>query len=157
MTTWLRMVLVLILVGGGFMGFSITSVAIVGGQTEGVSAKAVMAFLAAIYIFIVWAGLEFVQDPNRRILLYAALGLQTVWCSTPLLTYQLWGGANLNLGLLGWKVQAGASFGAGCYLTFFQPTTIGFGVNLVAIALLVLLYHADQIDDEIRRAKLAFD
>lgn len=126
-------------------------------QVEGLSGKLATAAFLGLFGFLVWAGLAFVHDSTRRWPLYAALGLQAAWITSPLVSYQMWAGVIVNLGLSGWKVQLGANLGAGWYFSFAKAEANGMGLNLLAIALLVLLYHADQIDDEIRRAKLAFD
>lgn len=157
MTTWLRMVLVLTLVGGGFAGFSFTLAGLFSPQIEGLSAKILAAAFLGLYGFVVWAGLAFVHDPTRRSPLYAALGLQAAWISTPLISYHMWSGALISVGLHSGTLQFVANLGASWYFSFGKPEVAGLGLNLFAIALLVLLYHADRIDDEIRRAKLAFD
>lgn len=149
MKAWLRLVLVLFLVGGGFV--DLASCATLFPQlsdkgTAGVFLFVVMLLCAA---FQVISGLMVTQKPRSTGILRAAIALQIPWITSPLLSYRLMGGAGFwimassaplsdagqFIGSLYWRFQFGGfeSMGIGESLPW------SLGVNLIALTLFLLL------------------
>lgn len=139
MNPWIRALHVVMLVGGGFTGLSLT-LAMAFGKVDWTGAdRAVMAFACCLYLFCVIAGILVSDRPNRHWWALIAYALQTPWFASPFLTYRFGGGAMFNVysvdGELGFRLQMGASW-------FFQShgdPHWGIGCNLVALAMAIFV------------------
>ena len=149
MKTWLRLILVVFTVGGGFT--LITGATDVLFRTNPMSLTAVMllGFMMASGAFIMASGLVLVRDPRCTRLAQIALALQIPWVSSPLFAFRLFCGVGLYavVGLeppedvvrvgdhFGWRFQLGAYSSVG----FWENHPWSLGINLVALFLLVAL------------------
>jgi hypothetical protein len=144
MKSWLRLLLVLLTVGGGFAGATFTSVGFFGAQ----GASAVLYFVEfVLYVFITASGLLFVHDASHTTLLVIGLALQIPWLSNPLFTYLLKSGCGLSIGLVGDSANLSFKFetlwlGSEVQVTMHPEPPWVLGVNLVPLVLLLLLWQA---------------
>jgi hypothetical protein len=144
MKPWLRLLLVLLTVGGGFAGATFTSVAFFRAQ----GASAFLSFVGfVLYLFITTSGLLFVHDAKHTAPLAISLGLQVPWLSNALFTYVLKAGCALTIGLVGDSANLSLKFetlwlGSEIEMTMHPEPPWVLGVNLVPLVLLLLLWQA---------------
>lgn len=94
MKTWLRLLLVLMTVGGGFTGVSVTSNLFDSSNKNGSVAVVITLIFMALYAFVVAAGLLFVYDSRRVGPMLVAFALQIPWVSLPVFEYRFAAGLN---------------------------------------------------------------
>jgi hypothetical protein len=105
-----------------------------------------------VYIFVVASGLLFIENPKRIEPLAVALAIQIPSFSSPIVLYKLTAGLELYVGvlaggpLLSYDIGIGSTF----QIIFFQDVPFGFGINLVATALLILVLAARKAADPYR-------
>lgn len=148
MKTWLRLLLVVSTVGGGFTGFSITTSAFSSFIEHGLATELVGLSMMALYAFVTAAGLLFVYDSRHTRPMLAAIALQIPWVSLPVFEYHF-AAASYVAVTLGPPQRAGqivtygliADLGANCKFRFASvlegPWSVG--INLFAVLLYVLL------------------
>lgn len=149
MKTWLRLLLVLISVGGGFAGVAVMAGAFVTvtGATRWI---AVVGGL--LYAFIAASGLIFVHDSRRTGPLLVGMALQVPWVSSPVFVYQLFAGCGVGVGIVAdnigtpslWiRINTETTYiGSMAELRLFESAPWRLGVNLVALVLLILVWRA---------------
>lgn len=94
MKTWLRLIVVLMTVGGGSIGFTLAH-RLFDGPIKGGSLGVVIAIiLMAMYAFVVAAGLLLVYDSRRIGPVLVAFALQIPWISCPAFEYHFAAGLN---------------------------------------------------------------
>jgi len=151
MKPWIRLTLIVMTVGGGFSGFARTLEALFDSSGESPLNQLVKVVFLGLYAFVAASGLLFVQQPTRTGALRAALAIQIPFLSSSFIAYKFAAGlaAFLSFGsperestgfYVGWEVRLGSFWIF--YLQRDQPLRIG--VNLVALAILVLLWTAAQ-------------
>jgi hypothetical protein len=98
----------------------------------------------AIYAFIAVSGLALVNGHRRaEALVQWAIALQIPWVSSPVLTYHLDSGTGLSIFVLGGRVEWSILWvGSQWEFRFLQERPWGVGINLVAIALMFLLWQS---------------
>ena len=153
MKPWLRLLLVMASVGGGFAGMALTTVEFAHAHSA-VRVMLSMLFLG-LYGFVTASGLIFVHDPKRTRPLVAALALQIPWISSPVFVYQFAAAlcAAITLGTPEETNRIGIHFGGSLFFgAHFQfrfgssvDVPISVGVNVAALVLLFLLLRANQI------------
>jgi hypothetical protein len=79
MKPWLRLTLITATVGGGFTGIAVTVQALLNPQNQ--SPLLLMGFFLALFTYVTVSGLIFVQNPERKRPLIAALAIQIPWIS----------------------------------------------------------------------------
>jgi hypothetical protein len=105
-----------------------------------------LAFIFALYAFVIAGGLVFVYDPCRNQFLQIALLLQVPWISSPFLLYRfacasyaIVSAEPPQAGRVGLHFGWVAQFGSQANVGIFQGDGWSLGVNLFAVLLLVLL------------------
>ena len=148
MKTWLRLLLILMTVGGGFTGFAFT--------LQGLfSASSVLNFLltlafVGLYSFVTISGLLFVQDPSRIRPILAALAIQVPSISLPFFAYHFAAGFDTFVGLRSAQAGDQTSFhlsgliGGMWQLAFLRDNPLLIGINPVALTLFLILWRARQ-------------
>jgi hypothetical protein len=144
MKSWLRLTLVTVTVGGGFTGVVLTLQSLFRQSQSQVYYLLMFAFLA-LFAFITASGLVFVHDPQRTDLLIIALALQIPWVSSPIIAYRLAAGFHVSFALIGGRLSGGFRLGSDFQINFFQLLPWGAGINLFALALLVLSLRATRV------------
>lgn len=141
MKTWLRLTLVTLTVGGGFLGFVYTLPMFSSTLTALKFVEASCSLL--LYSFVTVSGLIFVHDPDSTGPLFGALALQVPWVSSPVVLYHF--STGLKFVLKGTYPQDAFNLGFEAFLgsTFrfdvAQAHPWGIGVNLVPIILIVIM------------------
>lgn len=153
MKTWLRLTLVTMTVGGGF-----TAVVFTFRELESFfssqSQKPVILLLLAVFLLlnagVTASGLLFAHNPHRISPLIGALAIQVFSISSPLIAYRFAAGLGLVLSVsgpakpedsgvrLGWALFYGNSWA----FSFFQEHPFSLGINLWALAMLILLWRS---------------
>jgi hypothetical protein len=100
-----------------------------------------LAFLA-VFAFVTVSGLVFVHRPERTDLMIISLALQIPWVSSPIIAYKLAAGFQVCVALIGGHWAGGFRLGSDFQINFFQRLPWGWGVNLFALGLLVLVVRA---------------
>jgi hypothetical protein len=148
MKSWLRLTLITVTVGGGFTGVAITLQALLARQSQPPAYYILMLAFIALFAFVTISGLVFVHNPERTDLLIVALSLQIPWVSSPIFAYKLAAGFQVCVALIGGRFVGGFRLGSDFQINFFQKLPWGAGVNLFALALLVLLLRATQMPNK---------
>lgn len=136
-------------VGGGFAGFAGTLPSLFNSPGASTFKLVLILIFMGLYVFVTVSGLLFVANPVRTGPLVAALALQIPWISSSLIVYKFAAGAqaffiigspeNENAIVhLGGDVLLGSSWKFG----LLQENPLRFGVNLAALAILLLLLRA---------------
>jgi hypothetical protein len=135
----LRLTLITLTVGGGFTGFVQTLWSLFDPENQETSYKVIMMAFLLLYAFVTLSGLLFVQNHQQTWPLRVALRLQVPWISSPVIAYQFVSGFHVTVGLAGGYINADSWLGSGWTFYFFTEFPWGFGINLFAIFMLVLL------------------
>jgi hypothetical protein len=153
MKPWLRLTLIMMSVGGGFTGFALTFQVLQSGlssHTEPPLNLLIMGIFLLLNAGVAASGLLFVHDPGCTRPLAASLAIQVPWISSSFLTYRFASGLELVLSATGpekgedfafhfaWKCFIGSSWS----FSISQEHPVGFGINLVAFALLIFLWRS---------------
>jgi hypothetical protein len=148
MKTWLRLLLVVLTVGGGFTGLTSTVNAFGAFEKYGLAAEVVGITFMVLYVFIVAAGLLFVHDSHCTRPMLVALALQIPWVSLPVFEYHFAAGlyAAVTLGppqAAGQLVTYGLTADLGANWQFRFASVLegpwSVGINLFAVLLYILL------------------
>lgn len=153
MKTWLRLLLVLVTVGGGFAGVAAILKAMV--DAHGFLQFPGLLLFLGLYTFVVVSGLILVWEPARTRPALVALALQIPWLSSTVLTYKFASGMCLSAAL-GPPEEAGrvglrffwyTHFGA--YSEFHLggsgDAPLAFGANLIALVLFILVLRSNRL------------
>lgn len=150
MKTWLRLLVVLMTVGGGFTGLSITFGAFERVTNAGSLTIATLWIFMAMYAFVAAAGLLFVYDPNKTGPILVAFALQIPWLSLPVLEYHFAAGLSTAIAFGPARVaqdalsmvDLGGHFETAFQFSFgtVQEGPWRIGINLIAAMLFVLAW-----------------
>jgi hypothetical protein len=149
MKTWLRLLAVLLTVGGGFSGVTMISDFLMTPNSNG-SVLAVTLIFTALYAFVVVAGLLFVYDARRTGPMLVALALQVPWLYLPVFEYRFAAGLNVYMAFGPPRVAQDAlstiDWGGHLETAFqFRFGTVlegpwRIGINLVAALLFIFIW-----------------
>jgi hypothetical protein len=139
MKTWLRLTLVVMTVGGGFTGAAMTLQFLFPSHPQPVSTTIIVSVFLLINLFILTAGLIFVQNSRITDPLVAALALQIPVLSSPLILYEFGVGLYLSVGISGTHLFYLLRFGMQWQFWIMHQSPWGFGVNLVPAFLVVAI------------------
>jgi len=150
MKAWLRLTLIAMTVGGGFAGFLNTFQALTQTSDGGPSNFLLAVAFFGLYIFVFVSGLMFVHDPQRTRPLMGAIAIQIPWISSPLVVYKFSAGAHAVIsiggaekpGNFGIRLLGEGLLGVYWKVALLQDNPWRFGVNVVALGLLVLILRA---------------
>ena len=140
MKPWLRRMVGVLTLGGGFLGMVIGLTSLIGDANF--VSKVIGFSFFALYAWGVWCGVRVLEnsaDSLSPIRVYWLL--QIPYFSSPVLGFHFFGGAWILTALQTadpeflWALQFGNHFSG----TLLQPAPLGIGVNLVAIAVFGLL------------------
>ena len=128
---WFRLLLIVMTVGGGFMGACMILQALLAGQKTSLSLL-FYAVVLLLHLFVIAAGLMYVQSPRRLVPLIVAMVVQIPAVSSPFIEFRF------GMGLIGFVGLAEAGpwlrffVGSDWHLTWMQPLPWGIGINLAA-------------------------
>jgi hypothetical protein len=139
MNIWFRRFLVVLTIGGGFLGVVILVDTLFAAQNTPVFAYAIFAVLIALYIYGIFAGIRLSEDANHygHVLFFYAL--QVPFFSSPILVYRFACGFHATIWVVGFSIGWMFRLGSDCQLTILQPNSWGGGVNLFPAAILFAL------------------
>jgi hypothetical protein len=151
MKLWLRLALVTMTVGGGFAGFVSTLQSLFRSGASTTNLVLTVLFVG-FYACVTASGLLFVHDPTKNRPLVIVLMLQVPCISSSLIVYRFGAGFDLCTAVGGTenasRVEAGFFWdfmlGSRWRCVFGQESPLRIGVNVVALALLLLLWRARQ-------------
>lgn len=149
MNTWLRFVVILMTVGGGFSGF-VANLQFLFESSHLEPGTFFLSFVAlGLYGFVILSGLIFVQDSKRLSPLVAAFVLQIPSISAPAIVYRFTAGLDAIVavavkGPLAFNLGFDLRLGARWQLSLSQQGPWSVGVNVVALFLVILLCKANQ-------------
>ncbi len=139
MKTWLRWLLLTISVGGGFTGLVLNFQMFFHPQFEQPIYVILIGAFTVLYGFVLVAGLLFADDPNYSTPLLIALCLQIPSISSPILVYRFSTGLPIIFSIMGGKLSASVRLGGEWQFNLFQEFPWGFGIDLCALILFILL------------------
>jgi len=142
MKTWLRLTLVTMTIGGGFTGIALILQTMTTQRNLSAATYVLILAFLALFAFVTISGLIFVHNPQRTTPLMVALALQIPWVSSPIITYKFAAGFQISAALIGGQINAAIRVGSDFQIYFLQRLPWGAGINLFAVAMLVLLVRA---------------
>lgn len=141
MKNWERRMFGILALGGGTVGFVLTSQYVL--SQKGLMTWLLCFLAIAIYLWGMWCGLMMLEGRpgalkyNRRYWL-----VQTPLLQSPLFTWTIWGGAHGTAVLQIWPLKLNFSTGYGGGFTFnvlHQPNAFAIGVNVLAVVFVAWL------------------
>jgi len=137
MNIWTKRVLIVLSVGGGFLGAVLMTSLFPQAQGRVVTYMLIVAMMA-VFLFGVFCGLRFIEDEAKGLrLLRWFYGIQIPLISSPIFAYQLSSGAAFNVSLGSWKINLFWRLGSEMGLWFLQDRPWGIGVNIFALAVFI--------------------
>jgi hypothetical protein len=138
---------------GGLHGIIVTIPLFFRNDERGFIAYLLIACMLTAYAYVAAAGLIFWRSPNRTRPLFWAQIIQVPWISLPGLVYKFAVGATASLAFAfsntGDKLTAGLEtnfrLGSSWKLNLFRNATVGLGVNLIPVAVLLLVRYLDRL------------
>jgi hypothetical protein len=150
MNIWFRRFLVVLTIGGGFLGVVILVDTLFAAQNTPVFAYAIFAVLIAFYTYGIFAGIRLSEDARHygHVLFFYAL--QVPFFSSPILLYRFACGFHATIWVVGFSFGWMFRLGSDCQLAILQPNSWGAGVNLFAAAILfALVVHFFSDEDKV--------
>ena len=141
MNRWIKYLLIILEVGGGFTGISMMFLLQQWNTSMSIYAWIGSIFVGFMFLFGIVAGLALIDSPQLGTALSAVYqAIQIPFMSSPLLTYEFYSGLQLGFGLakggLAFFVKYGARFALQLSMSA-APWRIG--VNVLALVLFVYL------------------
>jgi hypothetical protein len=139
MNIWFRRFLVVLTVGGGFLGAVISADTLFAAKNTPVFAYAMIALVIALYTYGIFAGIRLSEDASHygHVLFFYAV--QVPFFSSPILLYRFTCGLHATIWVVGFSVGWMFRLGSDFQLAILQPNSWGGGVNLFAAAILFAL------------------
>jgi hypothetical protein len=144
---WFRWMVLILTIGGGFTGLALIVQGIFQLQTRQLSYLFLYTPFVILYGSTIVSGLLFADNPKNTILLKIALIAQIPWFSSPVLAYSFGAGLRITAGILGDHLNASFRIGSDFQISYFQGLPWGIGVNVFALAVLVLLLRFTRASD----------
>jgi len=149
MNIWFRRFLVILTIGGGFLGVVVLADTLFAAPNTPVFAYAIFAVLIALYIYGIFAGIRLSEDANHYGHVLVFYALQVPFFSSPILVYRFACGFHATIWMVGFSIGWMFRLGSDFQLTILQPNSWGGGVNLFAAAILfALVIHLFSADDK---------
>jgi hypothetical protein len=138
MNTWLRRLLLILTIGGGFIGIGLTAPFF--SQADKVIAYiALLAFLG-LYVWGIFLGVRLSEGSAslRHLRLY--FGLQIPFISSPVIAYRFSTGLQVTLAMIRSGLRCDWRLGSEGQFAISSAEPWGIGINVVALAIVCLLY-----------------
>lgn len=159
MSTWLRLTLITMTVGGGFAGLCLVVQTFFKSEDRSPAKMTLLAVMLVFYLFVTASGLLFVQHPQNTRPLLASLIIQVPWFSFSWFAYKFATGFDVLLGILYPQGSGRLTFRWNFYLGGESQFSLGqsgdpfiFGINLWALAMLVLLHRSARLPAPVVRS-----
>jgi hypothetical protein len=133
-----RRLLLIFTIGGGFMGVAVTTQFF--SQANKLIAYIVLLFFVGLYAYGIFVGLKLSEGsiPIRHLRFY--FGLQIPFISSPVIAYRFCSGLEVTVAILQLRLGCEYRLGSGGQFAILSSAPWGIGVNLVALAIVFLLY-----------------
>lgn len=139
MQTLIRSTLLIVSIGGGFMG-SVTALNyFLAFNRLTIEGSIVNGLALTVFLYALYAGLQFSKSTANTKQLSRAFLLQVPCLSSPILTYKIATGISLSLMYSAHGSNYFIGLGANYALAIFNDRPWGLGVNLAAIGFLALI------------------
>jgi hypothetical protein len=138
MNAWFRRLLLILTIGGGFVGLVLTTQFF--SQANKVIAYIMLLAFVALYGYGILVGLKLSEGPTPLRHLRAYFILQIPLISSPLVAYRFCSGLQATVAMIPPSVGFDFRFGSEWHFAISSSDPWGVGVNLVALAIVVLLY-----------------
>ena len=148
MSTWLRLTLITMTIGGGFAGLCSVVQTFSKSENRSPATVGLFAVMLIFYLFVVTSGLLFVLYPQNTRPLLAALIIQVPWFSSSWFVYKFTSGFDVLFGVLYPQGGGSLTFKGNFFLGGESQFSLGqsdpfiLGINLWALAMLVLLLRS---------------
>lgn len=138
MNIWLRRLLSILLIGGGFAGAALITDFIFLPMKA--IARAVLLGFVCVYCYAIFIGLRLNEGtvPLRYLRVYFAF--QIPFVSSPLITYRFSSGLHVTLALIESQLTLSCRLGSEFQCGIGSAAPWGLGVNFIGLAMLFLLY-----------------
>lgn len=153
MSWWLRRIIAVAQIGGGFMGSTLIIVSLMSEKQDNISGS-IQLFFAALFGFGIIAGVALIESSKYGILLSKIYQvIQIPILTSPIVQYAfcsgLFGTVNFSANGFNWDLFVGSRY------VFFigADVSFGFGLNLVAIFFFLALV---KMNHEKRRSKIMY-
>lgn len=133
-----KSLVLLFTVGGGSVGFVLIFSALVSWR-DSYGAPIVSILFLITFAYLIFSGLAFVLSQNTYHAA-VALSLQVPWISSGLISYKLASFFNLSILFKIDGVSFQAMLGSRYYFDLLSNSSLGVGVNIGALAMLILFY-----------------
>ena len=148
MNIWFRRLLLVLTVGGGFLGVVMTADTLFAAKNTPAFGYAMIGLITGLYAYGIFAGVRLSEDASHygHVLFFYAL--QVPFFSSPILLYRFACGFHATIWLVGFSFGWMFRLGSDCQLAILQPNSWGAGVNLFAAAILFALVVHFFTDEE---------
>jgi hypothetical protein len=138
MNIWLRRLLLILTVGGGFIGVAVTIQYF--PQTDKVVVYIMLFAFVGLYAYGIFAGLKLSESSRclKHVRLY--FGLQILFISSPLIAYRFCSGLQATIAMIQPGLRWDFRLGSEWQFSILSSAPWGCGVNFVALIILFLLY-----------------
>jgi hypothetical protein len=148
MNIWFRRFLVILTIGGGFLGTVMTANALFTAKNMPVLVHAIYSVFIGLYIYGIFAGIRLSEDARHYGHVLSFYALQIPFFSSPIVLYQLGCGLNATIALVGFNFAWMCRLGSDWQFAVLRPNSWGIGVNLFASAIVFALTIYFLSDDD---------
>jgi hypothetical protein len=140
MSVWFKRSLVILTIGGGFLGFVGTSHAFLAGTKTSWYDYTVPVLFMILYAFGIFSGIGLTENrpAYSRLLFYFAI--QVPFVSSPFFVYEFTSGCQIAVGIVGSGLIWSARLGSNWEVAIRQPNSWGVGINVFALIVMLVLY-----------------
>jgi hypothetical protein len=136
--SWLRRLLIILTVGGGFTGVAFTVQFF--AKTDKAFGYLILVGFIVLYGWGVFIGIKLSEGPAPLGHLRAYFAFQIPFILSPIYVYRFCSGFHFTIALIQSGLQWDFRLGSEMQFAFLSQAPWGFGINLFAVAIIVLLY-----------------
>jgi hypothetical protein len=138
MNVWFRRLLLILTIGGGFVGIALTIQFFT--QADKVIAYVMLVAFISLYAYGIFTGIKLSEGlpPLKHLRLY--FGLQIPFISSPVIGYRFGSGLQMTVAIIQSEMRWDCRLGAEGQFALLPSAPWGIGINFVALAIVFLLY-----------------
>jgi hypothetical protein len=138
MNAWFRRLLLILMIGGGFVGIALTAQAF--SRADRVIAYIALLAFVALNGYGIFLGVRLSDGsvPLRHLRFYFAL--QIPFISSPIIAYRFATGLQVTIAMMQSGLRSDWRLGSEGQLAILSPALWRIGINVVAVAIVLLLY-----------------
>lgn len=138
MNIWLRRLLLILTIGGGFVGIALTIQFFT--QADKVIAYVMLVAFSGLYGYGIFVGIKLSEGPPLLKHLRLYFGLQIPFISSPVIAYRFCSGLQATVAMVQSSLKWDFRLGVEGQFAILSSAPWGIGVNFVALAIVFLLY-----------------